>query len=195
MTTYMKCYHCEENEAERANGTFCNRCCEDSSAWDPNDTDLLERLGRAEVRAWRSAAWEHGDYATVDTLDASGLTGTSRWETIAQRAEREGVSSATIRRAIDRGLGHRRLGRRLEVDRTEPLPAVEKSGPKPTRGASPRVKVWAEVTDKNGKTVTVDAAAYPGPLGVEGYTGGPVGQKEAQEAVRLAAESIYGLLG
>jgi hypothetical protein len=128
----MKCHHCQAAEATESNETFCQSCKDSSDSWDPTDAELLDRLGRAEVRAWRKAAWEARDLETVDLLDASGLTGQSRWETIAERAEREAVSTATIRRAIERGLTHKRDGRKLLVDRTEPLPPTQPTGPQHT---------------------------------------------------------------
>jgi hypothetical protein len=127
------CYHCHEAEATEAHDTYCERCVEAPDAWDASDRALLERLGRRECREWRARAWEAGDYATVDLLDASGITGQSRWESLAARAEREGVSQATIRRAIERGLVSRKVGSLLEVDACSPLPPVAKTGPKGPR--------------------------------------------------------------
>jgi hypothetical protein len=164
MTT---CYNCQKMEATRSNDTLCESCCENSHSWDPSDRELLERLGRAEVRAWRKAAWEARDFDTTDALDDSGLTGMSRWETLEERAIREGVSTATVRRAIERGLTHRRIGRRLEVDSTEPMPPTQPPGPKaqskesnwlPADGVKVRV-TWGDGTYAEG-------AIY---LGGEGY--------------------------
>jgi len=123
------CHHCQAQEATKANGALCDECAE-GDGWDATDEELLARIGRAEVRAWRKSAAAAGDWETVDLLDASGVTGMSRWESLSERAEREGVSEATVRRAIARGLSSRKRGSALEVASNEPIPPVEQTGPK-----------------------------------------------------------------
>jgi hypothetical protein len=129
-TTSTHCYNCQLRPATLSNGTFCQPCAENPHSWNPSDLELLARLGRGEVRLWRAAAWEAMDLETVDLLDASGITGLSRWKTLEQRAKQDGVSTATIRRAMARGLEWRRIGRRLEVSSTQPLPATQPPGPR-----------------------------------------------------------------
>lgn len=65
----MLCHYCEKREATEANETFCGRCVDDSNAWDATDSDLLERLGNDEVKAWREHAERAQDRETVEAID------------------------------------------------------------------------------------------------------------------------------
>lgn len=64
----MLCYHCNEEEATRANDTFCDTCCEQPESWDPTDESLVARLGASEVDGWREAALRAGDHETAIAL-------------------------------------------------------------------------------------------------------------------------------
>jgi hypothetical protein len=121
----MLCYHCGKKEAD----VFCEECCENTQAWNPSDTELLKRLGVEEVLAWRKAYLDAQDFENVDLLDDSGLTGISRWVSAYEYATTMGVSIDTVRRAVHKGLEHRRVRRHFEILKTAKLPLTEKTGP------------------------------------------------------------------
>lgn len=62
-TDEPQCYCCHRI-ATKAGATFCAACADDGDSWDPTDTDLLDRMGEAEARAWMSSADNAGDSGT-----------------------------------------------------------------------------------------------------------------------------------